>query len=771
VAATLSAPAAAQESAPAPAPPPAAAPTTVPASAADEADFDAGLARVAQAMAARKWADARGQLTALLAAHEAHEHVLLRVGEIREDFKRCDFWAARKAPDARQLVGGELQSYDPVTGAIAIRYLKDSRRKAAGGPSTDLLASVTSLLDSVGQGAPPIGDFEVVGGLQVHPISFAGPYALEVRGRMPAASEMVVPVLHPPQIVVCLDLDGLLNVDFGFPPVTVLGRTLSEAPRVMQLRTSALGSTAVAQAPATPLALGAAYACKVRVTHDKVIATCHGRELFNVPRPAGVFGQAGLLAWPHVEEILLSGEANTAWIEGLVDAEKQRAWDAHGKSWDEAAALPAWLRPPPPSGPRGRPLLQECPEADQLSNGAHLQVLQRKWDQHEYRDALTYVGGLDAKATTEAFRSFAASLLQEKLGEYKAALERCERACSLQPGCAAAQVQRARLMGELGQRLQAVEALEQLVAGNPSAAGAWEELARQQLLRSEPALARDAIRRALDARVAPQDLDEVNSVLLRALQGPRWERAEEYASRHYVVRSDLSKQLCAEAAGVLEDSLDLYGKLFGEGPREGAAPEPYRVFLFSGKAGYLAYAEDLLAGRPEGTAGLYHTALKQLLIWNLPNRADMMGTIRHEGFHQYLDRRLDAVPTWFNEGVAEYVETAEPVRGKLVVGQPSLPSVSLLLSPGVEWTPVDRLLRLGQAEFYARAQVNYAEAWAVIHFLLQSGPEERARFDRYLAALQQPQADPDATAALILVEKPSAFQKRVLEHVRGLRSR
>ena len=60
----------------------------------------------------------------------------------------------------------------------------------------------------------------------------------------------------------------------------------------------------------------------------------------------------------------------------------------------------------------------------------------------------------------------------------------------------------------------------------------------------------------------------------------------------------------------------------------------YHVFLFSGEAGCRRYLGELVGDLPPRFTGLYQPLLRQLVIWNLPTRDQMMRTIRHEGFHQ-----------------------------------------------------------------------------------------------------------------------------------------
>ena len=77
--------------------------------------------------------------------------------------------------------------------------------------------------------------------------------------------------------------------------------------------------------------------------------------------------------------------------------------------------------------------------------------------------------------------------------------------------------------------------------------------------------------------------------------------------------------------------------------------------------------------------------VKQLLIWNVPERESMLSTIRHEGFHQSLDRISGEAPDWLHEGMAESIEEAVLVPGLLalveyVVGRAPM-ARSILLIP------------------------------------------------------------------------------------------
>jgi hypothetical protein len=138
------------------------------------------------------------------------------------------------------------------------------------------------------------------------------------------------------------------------------------------------------------------------------------------------------------------------------------------------------------------------------------------------------------------------------------------------------------------------------------------------------------------------------------------------------------------------------------------------------------------------TAGLYSPVLEQLLIWNLPDRADMLRTIRHEGFHQFLDRIVDDAPVWFDEGMAEYYECAQrDAGGRLQGGQLRDEHLLVLRDTQVKLVPLQKFVAIGDQQFYADPGPNYAQAWAFIHFLRQGPPERVKRFEAFFDALQQ----------------------------------
>jgi hypothetical protein len=215
-----------------------------------------------------------------------------------------------------------------------------------------------------------------------------------------------------------------------------------------------------------------------------------------------------------------------------------------------------------------------------------------------------------------------------------------------------------------------------------------------------------------------KELMTLQRMLLSVTRGPSWEETFEHRSANYVVRSNIDKDICRTAATILENAHKVFEHMLGKPRRR--AKDPYRVFLFAGRTGYERFCNDILGERDTHTAGLYSAALKQLLIWNLPDKTAMLRTIRHEGFHQYLDSLVHDAPAWLNEGLAEYFETG---LANAQSGPRRAREDHLRLLRTEQLLPTERFVAMPARVFYRGSGRNYAQAWALVHFL-RHGPEE-----------------------------------------------
>jgi hypothetical protein len=172
----------------------------------------------------------------------------------------------------------------------------------------------------------------------------------------------------------------------------------------------------------------------------------------------------------------------------------------------------------------------------------------------------------------------------------------------------------------------------------------------------------------------------------------------------------------------------------------------FQVFAFAGRASYLDYIEDVFGGRGESTQGMYSSYLKQLLVLDSEPRESFMHTVRHEGFHQYLDALLDEPPIWLNEGLAEYFAASRTPQGSWRDGRIEERRLSTLRGEGAAavrrpLTPLQDFFALEQEEFMRDGQHNYAQAWAFVHFLRHSTVQNEDRFQLLLKALLESESN------------------------------
>lgn len=379
----------------------------------------------------------------------------------------------------------------------------------------------------------------------------------------------------------------------------------------------------------------------------------------------------------------------------------------------------------------------------------------------------TWPQALIDAATREAHAEFAAGWEpEEELPEW---LFEATSAAAPGPSAASDEEFEARLAALAEQagtwdRTTRIAVYERLVGELPGDADAWIGLVMSQLLAGDVAAAQASCDRALASGIDGEALDELPRMLAKARTGPGFARAFVHESANYVVKSDIDRETCAAAARMLEESYRSYRQRLA--PVPGVERRKFQVFLFGGEAGYLDYAADVLGDEPDNTAGVYSPLLKQLLIWNLPDRAEMFATVRHEGFHQYLDRLVAEPPIWFNEGMAEYYELADLVGGEWKEGQVHAGHVALLRARPGDWLPLARFFALGYEEFYGeRAPLHYAQAWLVVHHLRHGPKESRARFDALWAALLAGKPADEAMQAALPAVDVLRFELAVQEHL------
>jgi hypothetical protein len=478
---------------------------------------------------------------------------------------------------------------------------------------------------------------------------------------------------------------------------------------------------------------GKPYAIKVRVSDSGVVATYNGQALLNGGRGK---------TWGHVafgggspDEVILEGRAEGAWIQGLIDQAREKNRVEFERSFTLERELPEWLSSGRPA-PKEEPSADEGPEWPDDLGTAHVSLAGRLGEMLEKGDLVSGIRLLERMKPGElpdATKNFLLARFYEdadRLADAEIVLDRLRAAA---PKFWPADVVRARIFTRTGRGQQAADLFEKLVAAAPTDCTIAVEAAMASLMIGRTAKAKAIVDAAIARGVACKDLDEANTMLVKALNGPPWPKRYEVQSQNFIVMSDIDKKTCEDASRLLEEGYLAYSAWLERVPNSGT--DRFKVYLFSGEAGYQAWTKDLIGEVPVHTAGVYSPVLKNLMIWNLPSREDMLRTVRHEGFHQYLDRLVADPPVWFNEGLAEYFEVAKLDGGGWKPPEKHPYHAEFLAKNSL--VPLSEFLFEPPAVFYQKAESRYAQAWAFVTFLRHSTPENKQLFQKLWTAMRE----------------------------------
>jgi len=187
--------------------------------------------------------------------------------------------------------------------------------------------------------------------------------------------------------------------------------------------------------------------------------------------------------------------------------------------------------------------------------------------------------------------------------------------------------------------------------------------------------------------------------------------------------------------------------------------EPIHVYLFETPERFQGFMRLHYPKFPDRRAFFVETDA-QLTVY--AQWGDRMGEdLRHEATHAYVHAVAPNVPVWLDEGIAKYFEVPRGSRG---LNRPLLDRLLVRIRQE-HWQPDLRRLegRRGSEEM---TQDDYAEAWAWVHFMIESRPERLELLRGYLGELRQAGAAPPLSTRLAAaLDRPNVA---LLEHVARL---
>ena len=694
-------------------------------------DFQKDLAQVERAMNQGRWEQASERLDKLLVEHERAEYLFPERDAILQHKQRIDLFLAHEPPGAEEVLAGEVKKYDPVSGKI----------------------------DVVFQGRD-LSDFYREDDIFTFPPTFSGPYSIEMTGNR-------YPTNSPLSIIIGWNTDHVWRVSYG---------NNKYMPHILWLREPE--SEMLVTSQKQPLKMGQEYQLLVEVKSNKVNAKANKKKLFTQKRAKNEYGRAaffGMTDYDREEvEIRIKGEIEPSWIAGLIDEKMQDVREDFESRYVIEENLPAWLfedfgaapaeaAEASDSGKKRGGSLRE--RAGDRGGGRAKSAKRDSWDSFPdfpgprlssdaTRTAKGLMDSIGSEDWTfeELMEAIEESLEEDDVHEVAADYLRAS-ACFASDRIPEAIEAIAAVVAADSEHLPSVilqaaalrkakdfkKALEVLYAARekwPAINGVHSWLIYTEIMARHLETAQDLIRDPSVYRALGDEAKGLKSQIDKALSGPDWPRTYSFKSKHYWVQSDISEDICQDAAKMLESAYTSYSVRLKK--VKGLEKERFRVYIFSGEAGYQRYTADSFGSKAENSAGVYSPFLKQLLIWNVPQKVDMFRTTVHEGFHQYLDAVSFGTPIWFNEGMAEYNERGEVVDGRWTVGQIREDHLDLLDRKGL--MPLKDLIWMSTRRFQTKdVGLNYAQSWAFIHFLRNRGKEELAMFnDLFRGFTEQP---------------------------------
>ncbi len=643
----------------------------------DEKAFNADYAKVLRFTKINRWTKAGDLLDDLLTKHASAPYVFSRRREILEYLERCAFHS--KYPDAKpkDVVSGDLKSYDPKRGTIKITYNGNFR------------------------------DFERSNGLRIHKARLTGPATIEVSGPK-----------HPigKQLMVMIDSykDNAYTVLFGCEQE-------NDSWFPARLRGLKNGKWVdLDYKEISPVKGGKKFKFKIKVKSTSIQASYNNRGYLQGKKKRNHWGYWGFDDNTAVDKVTLKGAIQPAWIKGLIDEKRQKDRATFASDFRIERVAPRWLL-------NGRPPVAKVKKVKRDDRAYPGELTP---SQHEalksMRDLATFKNWELALKKAEALspeipqatRSWFLALYQTKLDKWDLALKNAGISAKLDPTFYESGSMWADLLTRSGRKEEARKVWRSLLKSHPQEAYSYSSLAYLLMEHNElpaaDAVIKDAIKRGLRSR----QIKALEDTLFRASHGPKWQNVYHWKSRHYEVHTDIDKKTAEDASRILEKAFTAYSTYMGRTKTK--APRRFQVYIFSGEAGYHEYVRSLIGTPKTHTAGLYFPLLKQLLIWNLPDRKSMLKTVQHEGFHQYVDSITEEMPNWLNEGTAEYYETATSGRWS---NTPIRKDHLSELAGGVR--DLGRFVRISYRDFYGSASFNYARAWALVYFLRHSTPTNK----------------------------------------------
>jgi tetratricopeptide (TPR) repeat protein len=217
--------------------------------------------------------------------------------------------------------------------------------------------------------------------------------------------------------------------------------------------------------------------------------------------------------------------------------------------------------------------------------------------------------------------------------------------------------------------------------------------------------------------------------------GSTQRRAAQLAQKPWVVvnsaRFEIFSSMSEEATKALALDLERFHALVYATTTAAKRPSsiPTRIYAFDNPRDYGRFG-------PEGSAGVFMPGLRSnaILVTDYSVGLGAADLILHEYVHFVVrNNTATAYPTWYDEGFADFLSTAQIHKDMIAVG--ATPRSHIRTFEMGEWVPIRQIISaIGTRSYEFKEEwMFYPEAWALVHYLTLDRPREAGSFPEQLA--------------------------------------
>ncbi len=218
---------------------------------------------------------------------------------------------------------------------------------------------------------------------------------------------------------------------------------------------------------------------------------------------------------------------------------------------------------------------------------------------------------------------------------------------------------------------------------------------------------------------------------------------QKFRSKSYIIHTNLTRDEVRGFGRHMDTVFAQYEERFREFHSRSQAHMP--LYLLRTEAQYQQFmTSQNINATNTGGMFFFSPASQGLATWTQGrSRSQTFQVLQHEGFHQFAFNRLGKdLPTWINEGLAQYFEDAIIVGEKMTTGLASTRRLEQVQHALKSDTAIDfaQLVNLSPERWANilhnnpdRAALVYAQSWSIVFFLIHGENDKyQPAFARYL---------------------------------------